>query len=150
MLARSRAQRPGRAPRGEVFRVETPQPEPGGLPIPLSPAWRDALTGRRARRRPGGSWRGGRAGFRPGHAAGAGASGGAPPRADPLHAAPRTRGTSRPGWRCGRRSSASPETTVLVRGWTGCPPGAERLRDLVLATRRHDASGDPAAASRSR
>jgi sigma-54 dependent transcriptional regulator, acetoin dehydrogenase operon transcriptional activator AcoR len=44
MLARSRGQRPKPAPRGEVFRVETPRLEPGsGTLQALSSAWTDAV-----------------------------------------------------------------------------------------------------------
>lgn len=45
MLARSHGQRPRRATRGQVFRVETLRHEPGAPdPVPLSEAWTDAVT----------------------------------------------------------------------------------------------------------
>ena len=88
MLARSQGQRPRPAPRGEVFRVETPRLERPGCRRPSRPPgatrWPDrARAGSRAGR--GGR---GRAGFRPGHAAGPGGPAPQPARADPVHERP--------------------------------------------------------------
>lgn len=145
MLARSRGQRPRPAPRGEVFRVETPRPEAGSLPS-LSPAWRDALTQTERALAAG----------RLVAAVGEPGSGRATLLAQAVrHRNPRERilSTSAPDPRdvdawlaLWTPELGKPETTVLVRevdrlaAWV-----AERLRDLVVATRRHDAPGDPAA-----
>ncbi len=126
MLARSQGRRPRPAPRGEVFRVETPRLEPGaGSLPPLSAAWRDALAQTERALAAGRVVAvGRRAGFRPRHAARAGGPAPQPARADPVHERPGAARTSRPGCRCGRRSSASRTPRSWSATWTGCRPGS--------------------------
>ena len=140
MLARSRGQRPRPAPRGEVFRVETPRPEAGSLR--LSPAWQDALAQTERALAAG----------RVVAVVGEPGSGRATLLAQAVrrhHPRERILSTSAPdpqdveAWLAlWTPELGKAETTVLVRevdrlaAWV-----AERLRDLVVATRRHDAPG---------
>ena len=136
MLARSRGQRPRPAPRGEVFRVETPRPEPGSLPA-LSPVWQEAL---------GQTERALAAGRVVAVVGEPGAGRGTLLAQAVRHRNPRQRilSTSAPAPRdveawlsLWTPELGKPETTVLVRevdrlaAWV-----AERLRDLVLAARQ--------------
>ena len=125
MLARSRGQPPRARPARRGVPGRAPRLEPGsGTLRDLSPAWTDALAAPAPRSRAGRVVAAvGEPGVRPGHPARAGAAPRPPARPDPVGRHARRRRTSRPGCRCGRRSSASPTPPWWSATSTRCPPG---------------------------